>query len=206
MRLALALALVWGLVPGWGSARVPEWASASVPEWGSALATQGSRFRRSIPTRSSCTIDSYSRPHRVTDVGDLGDIRGVCGGLRVLLDGIAGRYRPAVIGGIGTPGLLARFAVVRKQVVVPGNPVHGGGERVDVQPALVETIGKIPCFSHETRILTGEDSGPRTSGQGNTVLVSGESRKCRPAGVTGVAVAAAGPGPDWSLRRCFMIT
>jgi hypothetical protein len=52
-------------------------------------------------------------------------------------------------------------------VVVPGNPVHGGGERVDVQPALVETIGKIPCFSHETRILTGETAAPETRVKAN---------------------------------------
>ena len=90
-------------------------------------------------------------------------------------DGVGGTERAAVdrVGladeslGFGTPGPLARFAVVRKQVVVPGNPVHGGGERVDVQPARVETIGKIPCFSHETRILTGEtrppDLGSRTT-------------------------------------------
>ena len=128
-------------------------------------------------------------------------------------DGIGGAERAAVdrVGiadeslGFGTPGLLARFAVVWKQVVVPGNPVHGGGERVDVQPALVETIGKIPCFSHETRILTGRRPlapGPRV--KGNAALVSGESRKCKSAGVTGVVVAAAGSGPDWLSRRCSM--
>src|SRR6185437_17102363 len=89
-------------------------------------------------------------------------------------DGVGGAERAAVdrVGladeslGFGAPGLLARFAVIGKQVVVPGNPVHGGGERVDVQPALVETVGKIPCFSHETRILAGETSvpGPRVAG------------------------------------------
>jgi hypothetical protein len=40
---------------------------------------------------------------------------------------------------------------------------------VDVQPALVETIGKIPCFSHETRILAGEARPPGPRVTGNTV-------------------------------------
>jgi len=33
---------------------------------------------------------------------------------------------------LGAPGLVALFAVVREQVVIPGDPVHRGGERVDV--------------------------------------------------------------------------
>ena len=42
---------------------------------------------------------------------------------------------------LGTPGLLARLALVRDQIVVPGNAVHGGREGVFCEPALVEAVG-----------------------------------------------------------------
>jgi hypothetical protein len=48
-------------------------------------------------------------------------------------------------GGLGPPGLLARGALVRDQVVVAGDPVHGGHERVHVEPAAVEAIGQVAC-------------------------------------------------------------
>ena len=45
---------------------------------------------------------------------------------------------------LGAPGLLARLALVRQQVVVPGYAVHGGGEGVVFQPALLEAVGQVP--------------------------------------------------------------
>jgi len=42
---------------------------------------------------------------------------------------------------LGAPGLLARLARVRDQVVVPGNAVHGGREGIVFEPALVEAVG-----------------------------------------------------------------
>ena len=43
----------------------------------------------------------------------------------------------------GAPGLLARRALVREQVVVPGDAVHGGGERILLEPALMEAVGQV---------------------------------------------------------------
>jgi hypothetical protein len=50
--------------------------------------------------------------------------------------------------GFGAPRLLAFRTVVGKQVVVPGDPVHGGGERIGVQPPLVKAVGEVTCFVH----------------------------------------------------------
>ena len=47
------------------------------------------------------------RPHRVADVGDLGDVGGEGGRLSVLQDGVGGRYRPEIAGGIGDRGCRA---------------------------------------------------------------------------------------------------
>jgi len=62
-------------------------------------------------------------------------------------DGLGRRGRRDRVGlltepaGLGAPGLLARLALVREQVVVPSNAVHGGGEGVVFQPALLEAVG-----------------------------------------------------------------
>jgi hypothetical protein len=92
---------------------------------------------------------------RHVDVGEL-----LSDGLRgaVKRDGVGRRELPGRDRGgfgeesarFGAPGLLPLLAAVREQVVVPGDPVHGGGERIGVQPALVETVGQITCLAHET--------------------------------------------------------
>ena len=46
---------------------------------------------------------------------------------------------------LGPPGLPAFLALVRDQIVVPGNAVHGGGKRVLFQPALVHPVGQVTC-------------------------------------------------------------
>ena len=46
---------------------------------------------------------------------------------------------------LGPPGLPALLALVRDQIVVPGNAVHGGGERVLFQPAPVHPVGQVTC-------------------------------------------------------------
>ena len=46
---------------------------------------------------------------------------------------------------LGPPGLPALLALVRDQIVVPGNAVHGGGERVLFQPAPVQPVGQVTC-------------------------------------------------------------
>ena len=43
--------------------------------------------------------------------------------------------------GLGPPRLRPLLALVRDQVVVPGNAVHAGRERVLGEPALMEAIG-----------------------------------------------------------------
>jgi hypothetical protein len=45
--------------------------------------------------------------------------------------------------GLGAPGLIARLALVRDQLVVPGNAVHGGREGVVFEPAPVEPVGEV---------------------------------------------------------------
>ena len=42
---------------------------------------------------------------------------------------------------LGTPGPSALLAFVRDQVVIPGDAVHRGGERVLFQPAPVHPVG-----------------------------------------------------------------
>ena len=49
--------------------------------------------------------------------------------------------RPEELFDLGTPGLRARLALVRDQIVVPGNAVHGGSEGILFEPALVEAVG-----------------------------------------------------------------
>ena len=46
---------------------------------------------------------------------------------------------------LGAPGLLALLALVRNQVVVPGNAVHGGTEGILFEPALMEAVGQVAC-------------------------------------------------------------
>jgi hypothetical protein len=46
---------------------------------------------------------------------------------------------------LGPPGLPALLTLVRDQIVVPGNAVHGGGERVLCQPAPVKPVSQITC-------------------------------------------------------------
>jgi hypothetical protein len=68
-------------------------------------------------------------------------------------DGVGGGQLPAIdalglleeLPGLGPPGLLAFLAPVWEQVVIPRNAVHGGGERISVQPALMETVGQVAC-------------------------------------------------------------
>ena len=48
---------------------------------------------------------------------------------------------PEELPDLGAPGLLALLALVRDQVVVPGNAVHGGGEGIGLEPALMEAVG-----------------------------------------------------------------
>ncbi len=46
---------------------------------------------------------------------------------------------------LGTPGLLGLLALVRDQIVVPGNAEHGGGERIVFKPAPVYPVGQVTC-------------------------------------------------------------
>ena len=46
---------------------------------------------------------------------------------------------------LGAPGLPALLALVRDQIVIPGNAVHRGGERILFQPAPVHPVGQVTC-------------------------------------------------------------
>src|SRR5204863_4719725 len=72
---------------------------------------------------------------------------------------------------LGAPGLLARLALVREQMVEPGYAVHGGGEGVVFQPALLEAVGQVPgpsvpgpSVSHHYLRGMPRPSGRRESG------------------------------------------
>jgi hypothetical protein len=45
--------------------------------------------------------------------------------------------------GLGPPGLPALLALVRDQIVVSRNAVHGGGKRVLFQPAPVHPVSQL---------------------------------------------------------------
>ena len=69
---------------------------------GVAAAVVGVTRRHSIRTLSSCTIGGSCSPATpYFDVGNFGDVGGVGGRLPVLKDGVGGRYRPDIAGGIG---------------------------------------------------------------------------------------------------------
>ena len=78
---------------------------------------------------------------------------GGCGPGTVERDRLRGRQLPARdhVGfgqepaDLGAPGLLALLAVVREQIVIPGDAVHRGGERVFFQPAPVQPVGQVTC-------------------------------------------------------------
>jgi hypothetical protein len=91
--------------------------------------------------------DGVLRPRRVDDLQLLGG----CLGHAVERDGI-GRCELVMfdrvgfqeeLPDLGPPGLLALLALVRDQIVVPGDAVHGGNERIGFQPAPVETVGQV---------------------------------------------------------------
>jgi hypothetical protein len=57
-------------------------------------------------------------------------------------DGIGGGDLPEVDrANLGAPGLRAFLAVVRDQIVIPGNAVYGGCRWILIQPALMEAVG-----------------------------------------------------------------
>ena len=61
--------------------------------------------------------------------------------------------------GLGAPCLLSFRAVVGEQVVVPGDAVHGGGERIGVQPPLVEPVGQVTRSGHLRAFLRSSERG-----------------------------------------------
>jgi hypothetical protein len=68
--------------------------------------------------------------------------------------------------GFGPPGLLAFLALVWEQIVISRNAVHGGGERISVQPAFMKTVGQVACWSHETfRSIEHDQPKPNGNGQ-----------------------------------------
>ena len=55
-------------------------------------------------------------------------------------------YIPALAPpGLGPPGPPAFLTLVRDQIVVPGNAVHRGGERIGFEPAPVQPVGQVTC-------------------------------------------------------------
>ena len=50
---------------------------------------------------------------------------------------------PQELPDLGAPGLLALLALVRDQIVVPGKAVHGGSERILLQPTPMEPVGQV---------------------------------------------------------------
>src|SRR5262249_16255548 len=60
--------------------------------------------------------------------------------------------------GLGAPGLLALLAVIRDQIVIPGDAVHRGAERVLFQPAPVQPVGQVTCCAHATFRKIGHGS------------------------------------------------
>ena len=57
-------------------------------------------------------------------------------------DGIGGGDLPEVDrADLGAPGPRVFFAVIRDQIVIPGNGVYGGCQWILIQPALMEAVG-----------------------------------------------------------------
>ena len=84
--------------------------------------------------------------------------------------------------GLGPPGLLAFRAVVGHQVVVAGDAVHGRGERVDLQPPLVETVGEVTRCGHPDRVAAcgrkGRSPGGPPTPAGCAGWTGGSPRRC----------------------------
>ena len=58
-----------------------------------------------------------------------------------VLSSVTASARVTCRANLGAPGLRAFLAVVRDQIVIPGNAVYGGCQWILIQPALMEAVG-----------------------------------------------------------------